>query len=70
MNFDRKPLKKTPQEEELDNLMDEYENVFGEPYVFSIGFPMDADEVKTDILNCLKTGKKQVLPEYNTDYKY
>lgn len=70
MNFDRKPLKKTPEEEALDNLMAEYEQAFGEPYVFSVGFPMDAEEVGAEIRNCLRTGKKQQMPEYNEDYKY
>lgn len=70
MNFDDRVVIKSEKEKELDMAMERYEEHFGNPYVFSIGFPVSFEETIAEIETCIKENKPQKLPEYNHDFKY
>lgn len=54
----------------VDIKLKEYEEYFGEPYVFSYGFLKSEEDIINEIEESIKTGKKQVLPDYDDDYIY
>lgn len=57
-------MKKSKEEQEFDFLNEQYEQMFGEPYVFQIGYGGSWEETLKDIRRCIETGKPQELHEY------
>lgn len=70
MKFDRPPAKRTGKEAELDRILKEYEDHFGEPYVFQIGFSLSVDEVTVEIRRLIESDTKQSLRGYDPEMVY
>lgn len=55
---------------DIEQAMDKYLEQFGKPYPLAFGSGMTAEEVITDIQNCINTGKEATPPEYQDDCDY
>ena len=65
LDLNRK-LQKSEEEQRFDTLNKKYEELFGVPYAFFIGFSSSSwDETLEDIQRCLDTGTPQKKPKYS-----
>lgn len=48
----------------------EYEEHFGEPYVFYFGHTKSQEEVIEEITTCIQNNVKQAEPEYDDNFIY
>lgn len=60
------PIPKSAEELETERVMEEYEEHFGEPYVFQIGgpAPQTLEDLKREIHELIATNKKQKLVSF------
>ncbi len=71
IDFSRKPSAKSADEQELDRLFDEYEEMFGKPYVFEIGINSNSiQETLADIRRRILEEDPQPEPEYKPGMLY
>ena len=71
IDFTRKPSPKTEEEKAFDALNDEYEQKFGEPYVFSIGVDSQSwEETLADIRRRIAENDPQSVPDYQQGNLY
>ena len=70
IDFNAKPAQKSKEEQEFDLLNEQYEEKFGKPYVFSIGFSRSWEEVLKDIRKRIETGEQQPEPDYESGNVY
>ena len=54
-----------PQKSEYERLTNEYEKMFGEPWMERIGFGDSVENTIAEIRDCIKNNYKQKLPEYS-----
>ena len=55
---------------ELQMLMNEYREMFGENYPLSFPSDLSTEEVIEDIRRCIETNTKAEEPEYYPEYDY
>lgn len=70
MRFDRQPAKRTAEEAAFDRILKEYEDHFGEPYVFQIGFSSSVEETTAEIKGLIESDTKQSLRKYDQEMIY
>lgn len=70
MRFDRSPAKKTAEERALEKVLAEYEEHFGEKYVFQIGFSASTEDTIREVRRLIETDQKQALHQYDSEFVY
>lgn len=71
VDFNRKPSKKSADEESFDKLNAEYTEKFGTPYVFRIGFDGNSwAETLADVRRRIDTNDPQEKPKYTAGVDY
>lgn len=70
MNFNDRQVIKTESELKIDAALGRYEEKFGKPFVFDIGFSMSVEETLSAIDACIRENKPQTMPEYEKGVLY
>ena len=70
MKFDKKPAKRTAEEQALERALADYEAHFGEPYVFRIGFGSSPSETIKDVRGLIEKDQRQTVGQYDPDFVY
>lgn len=65
IDFSEKPIVKSEEEAEFDDLREKYYEKFGEYYGFVIGsgFPNTLRDAIAEMKKCIETGKKQKMSD-------
>lgn len=59
-----------PQKSEYERMTDEYQKVFGEPWIEKIGFGDSVEQTIAKIKDCIKNNRKQQLQGYSEGMIY
>ena len=67
--FAKRPVEKSPEEQEYERLCEQYEVRFGRSFGYSIGgyAPSTTAEAIEEVKKCLETGVPQKKEEWNGD---